>query len=56
MGMGTLSGWSESGADFWTGHKDTEMLMRYTYLRAKDLVGGVGVVTANTRLAPALCT
>ena len=25
-----------------TGHKDTKMLMRYTHLRAEDLVGGLG--------------
>ena len=25
-----------------TGHKDTKMLMRYTHLRAEDLVGRLG--------------
>jgi len=25
-----------------TGHKDTRMLMRYTHLRAEDLVGKLG--------------
>ena len=28
-----------------TGHKDTKMLMRYTHLRAEDLVGRLGRMT-----------
>jgi len=29
-------------SSFITGHKDTKMLMRYTHLRAEDLVGRLG--------------
>jgi integrase len=30
-----------------TGHKDTRMLMRYTHLRAEDLVGRLGGLANN---------
>ena len=49
------------------GHEDTRMLMRYTHLRAKDVVGGIGVITTSfplenqlfetiTKVSQALCS
>ena len=37
-----MQGPASAGFSFHTGHTDTKMLMRYTHLRAEDLVGRLG--------------